>query len=77
MTTKSIAQIRYIHNRMPVIINNEDIDVWIDAESELDVALELLKSNISTLKCYPISNFVNPYRHNEPECIKPINLEDV
>jgi len=77
ITTQASKQASYIHNRMPVIINNENIDVWINSESKQDVVLELLKSYKSALDCYPVSTFVNSHRHNEPECIKPINLEDV
>ena len=35
ITTESALQINHIHNRMPAIINYENIDIWLDAASNL------------------------------------------
>lgn len=75
ITTQASRELRYIHNRMPGIINTEDIDRWIDPKYKIESALDLLQPYSGRLNCTPVSTFVNSYANNELECIKPITLE--
>ena len=57
---------------MPVIINYEDIDEWINIQSKTIRVLELLKPYSDELVIYPVSTFVNSYNNNALQCIQPI-----
>lgn len=74
ITTDPMDSIAHIHNRMPVILNHENLDIWtnISVHSHKD-ALQLLKPYSGTLEAYPVSTFVNSPRNNSPACIEPIH----
>lgn len=63
-----------IHNRMPVILNSESYDSWLNGEA----GKELLKAYpASEMKARPVSTHVNSPRNDDPKCIEPINQPDL
>ena len=74
ITTHSKGELRHIHHRMPIIINDHDIDQWIDTKSKDVKAFELIKPYENELEYYTVSKFVNSYTNNDSECIKPIKI---
>jgi putative SOS response-associated peptidase YedK len=71
ITTNINPALSWIHERMPVIIPNENIDIWINWKSYLPSdALGLLRPYSGELKAYRVSPIVNSVKNNSPECIK-------
>ncbi len=73
ITTAASKSVRDIHDRMPVILNAETYDAWLDIENQDAAKLNsILKEGlIRDLICYPVSKRVNNVRNNDTECIKP------
>lgn len=64
-----------IHNRMPVILDAEARDIWLDPNNQ-DAAIltALLKpSPESEMEAYPVSTMVNKPQNDTEECLKPIS----
>lgn len=71
LTTEPNELTRGIHNRMPVILEESDYDLWLDPDVE-DKAplLKLLRSyDSSAMKSEPVSTRVNNVRNDDPECV--------
>ena len=75
ITTEPAQPIAHIHNRMPVILNFDEIDEWTNINIPCDEALNKLASFSNPLEFYPVSNFVNSPKNNSEICIQPIIQE--
>jgi SOS response associated peptidase (SRAP) len=70
--------VQAIHNRMPVILQSEDEEQWLDASRT-----PFAKAK-SALKPYPdelmdahdVSPIVNSAKYDGPECIKPVSDDE-
>ncbi|MFA4987248.1 MAG: SOS response-associated peptidase family protein [Candidatus Brocadiia bacterium] len=65
--------LKHVHDRMPVILDREAEDVWLDP-LVLDPAklLPLLKSYPpEQMEFYPVSQIVNSPTHDTPACLVP------
>lgn len=69
ITTEPAENINHIHNRMPAILNQNNVDDWLNSESSLEIALDLLKP-YAGLQYHPISKYVNSVGNNSPKCIQ-------
>jgi putative SOS response-associated peptidase YedK len=74
ITTQASESFSEIHHRMPVILNSEIYEPWLDSQNQdLDELKNILKREIITeLVSYPVSKQVNSASHNNPACIEPI-----
>jgi putative SOS response-associated peptidase YedK len=63
-----------IHDRMPVILNASDYDLWLDpGMKNASVVSELLKPfDARMMRCYAVSTRVNNVQNDDEECTKPI-----
>lgn len=63
-----------LHDRMPMIIEPEDAELWMDREEIEPEPLEHLLQPIAAEKMdtYPVSTEVNNVRNNRPDLIEPI-----
>jgi putative SOS response-associated peptidase YedK len=63
-----------IHNRMPVILDDDGLDAWLDpgVEKVADVLPLLVPCPDDVLTAYPVSTAVNTVRNDEPELIRPL-----
>jgi putative SOS response-associated peptidase YedK len=62
-----------IHDRMPVILMPDDYDRWLDRDTSVEEARELLKPFPDELmQAYPVSRVVNSPKNDTEECIAPI-----
>jgi putative SOS response-associated peptidase YedK len=68
-----------IHNRMPVIVDREDRDRWLDSSvQEPDRLIALLKPyRASEMVAYDVSVRVNSPKYNQPDCIEPVKYQDI
>jgi putative SOS response-associated peptidase YedK len=78
ITTEANSLMRSIHDRMPVILQPQDYQQWLDpAVQKVDQLRSLLRpyeptSDLKTLTAHPVSVKVNNPRHDSPDCIEPI-----
>jgi putative SOS response-associated peptidase YedK len=65
-----------IHDRMPVILESENYDLWLDPTVQKPELLQPLLRSIDSdkLKTYPVSTKVNNSRNDSLECLKPIEV---
>ena len=71
ITTDPSNQINHIHNRMPAILDNPEMDLWINFDCPPNEALTCLKPYEKLLELYPVSTFVNSPANNSNQCILP------
>ena len=70
ITTSANELMQPIHDRMPVILEKEEVAAWIAPATRLEKALAMLKPCSSArMMTYPVSSLVNSARHDGPECI--------
>lgn len=75
-TTTPNAAASAIHDRMPVILNRDGVDAWIDVTTTPTAqALDLLRPYTGELVIAPVSRLVNQVRHDSPEVIRPVEIE--
>ena len=77
VTTAPSQWMARIHNRMPVILQDGQVDTWLDPTvSDPQRLGELLKAPMEDfLSCYPVSRGINSVRFDEPECAEKIDLD--
>lgn len=76
LTTEANNLIKPTHNRMPVILQQKEIDAWLDPEQDPEKLKRLLGPiGSDVLACHPVSDFVNNPRHEGHECIEPPQSE--
>lgn len=76
ITTESNAQLRFLHDRMPVILENgsEDVGMWLDPRrNEWSEELQaLLKPFEGELECYAVSGDVGKVGNDSPSFVVPV-----
>ncbi len=73
LTTTPNAVASTVHDRMPVILDGADYDLWLDpGMTDADVACDLLKPyGARLMRCYPVSSRVNNVANDDEECSSP------
>lgn len=74
ITTTATQQMSQIHERMPVVLESELYDTWLDAEfNDTNVLQDILTaSRDDVLEIYPVSNYVNNARNDGAQCIEKV-----
>ncbi|CAJ1001055.1 SOS response-associated peptidase [Brevibacillus aydinogluensis] len=77
ITTRPNEVVADIHDRMPVILRQEDEDLWLDRES---FDPELLRSLLAPydagqMRAYPVPTIVGSPKNDCPECIKEVSWQ--
>ena len=74
ITTQANDLVRAFHERMPVILDQEDFDLWLDptVTDPLRVLPLLRPYPADKMKAYPVSSVVNSPRHESEECVHPL-----
>lgn len=75
LTTVANELLQPIHERMPVILNPKDYDLWLDPQVQTSEPLHqvLCPYPAPAMTAYPVSTLVNKAQHNSPECIIPLD----
>jgi putative SOS response-associated peptidase YedK len=70
LTTPPNSVTATVHDRMPVILDREGYDLWLDpGMTDVQVVSELLKPyNAAAVSSYPISTQVNRVENDDVEC---------
>lgn len=78
ITTEASDAVGRIHDRMPLVVARDDWQQWLDPDlADSEVVHRLLTPATSQhLAAYPVSTRVNDVRHNGPELVEPLPLED-
>ena len=73
ITTVPNELVASIHNRMPVILRQEDEDTWLDKEADPTQLLALLKAYpADKMEAYPVSRAVNSPANEGAELMQPV-----
>jgi putative SOS response-associated peptidase YedK len=77
LTTTPNAVTSAVHDRMPVILNRIDYDLWLDPGfTEVAAASELLNPyDARLMRCYPVSTRIDHAANDDAECCAPVTLE--
>src|SRR5262249_45879156 len=73
ITTLASPDIAHIHHRMPVIVQPDAFDFWLDCRNvdEMSAAAVLAPSAAGLLEAYEISDAVNRAANDSPELLEP------
>jgi putative SOS response-associated peptidase YedK len=76
LTTTPNAVTSTVHDRMPVILDPDNYDLWLDPGMQDVVAIsEVLKPyDARLMRCYPVSTRVNNVSNDDLECSRPVEL---
>ncbi|NJL64972.1 MAG: SOS response-associated peptidase [Methylacidiphilales bacterium] len=74
LTTNANELMEPIHARIPVILQPEDYDLWLDVQVQDPEMLKPLLQSFpaDAMTAYPVITVVNNARNNTPECIVPL-----
>jgi putative SOS response-associated peptidase YedK len=74
LTTTPNAVTSSVHDRMPVILDPDAYDLWLDpGMNDVSAASDLLKPFDARLtRCYPVSTRVNSVVNDDAECSAPV-----
>ena len=74
LTTTPNAVTAAVHDRMPVMLDIDSYDLWLDpGMKDVDLVSELLKPCSATImRLYPVSARVNHVANDDEECSAPV-----
>jgi putative SOS response-associated peptidase YedK len=72
LTQPSRPPVEAIHDRMPLVLEKEAWDRWLDpALVDADALAPLLAPTSPELVAFPVGSHVNDPRHDDPACLQP------
>src|SRR6202051_116459 len=76
LTTTPNAVTAVVHDRMPVILDPDSYDLWLDpGMRDVNSASELLKPyDARQMRCYPVSTRINYVSNDDESCSTPVEL---
>jgi putative SOS response-associated peptidase YedK len=76
LTTTPNAVTSAIHDRMPVILQPDSYDLWLDpGMTNVQVVSELLNPyDARSMRNYPVSTRINHVANDDEECSRPVEL---
>jgi putative SOS response-associated peptidase YedK len=76
LTTTPNAVTSAIHDRMPVILDRDSYDLWLDPGMQNVAAIsEMLKPyDARLMRCYPVSSRINHVANDDEECSRPVEI---
>lgn len=77
LTRDSIGHLGSIHDRMPLFLDPDHADAWLDPTTDnvrdvLDAAIDAAPALADTLEDHEVSKAVGNVRNNSPELIEPV-----
>ncbi len=74
LTTAASKSVRSIHHRMPVILQPEVYDAWLDPDLQDVQQLEMMLQHhhLRDMQSHPVSKLVNRVQNNSEACISPL-----
>jgi len=72
LTTAASEPVARLHDRMPVILEPEDFDLWLDpGEQGVERLRWLFEPAAGVLEMYPVSSYVNKATNEGERCVEP------
>lgn len=77
LTTEANSIMQPLHDRMPVILQQEHFDFWLDNQFNDQAQLEkiLVPFAADELQTWPVDKLVNKAANDEPRCVEPVKQE--
>jgi putative SOS response-associated peptidase YedK len=78
LTTAPNAVASAVHDRMPVILDPDSYDLWLDPwMRDAAAASEMLKPyDARLMRCYPVSTRINHVANDDEECSRCVVLAE-
>ena len=78
LTTSPNAVTSAVHDRMPVILDPGNYDLWLDpGMKDVSAASDLLKPcDARLMRCYPVSSRVNDVGNDDDECSRRVEVSE-
>jgi putative SOS response-associated peptidase YedK len=78
LTTAANKAISGLHHRMPVILEGDARELWLDSSVQNPELLSslLVPHRGASLHLTPVSTLVNNVRNESPQCLVPVTLEE-
>ena len=79
LTTTPNAVTASVHDRMPVILDPDSYDLWLDpGMTKVEAVSDLLKPcDAERMRCYPVSTRINHVANDDEECSAPVELAEI
>jgi len=79
LTTTPNAVTSAVHDRMPVILESDDYDLWLDpGMNNVSEISELLKPfDAGLMRSYPVSTRINHVANDDEECSRPVEVAQI
>ena len=79
LTTTPNAVTAAVHDRMPVILDPDGYDLWLDpGMTNVTEASELLQPyDARLMRCYPVSTRIDSVVNDDEECSAPVELVEI
>jgi putative SOS response-associated peptidase YedK len=79
LTTTPNAVTASVHDRMPVILDPDGYELWLDpGMTKVEAVSDLLKPyDAKRMRCYPVNNRVNSAVNDDAECSAHVELAEV
>jgi putative SOS response-associated peptidase YedK len=79
LTTTPNAVTSPVHDRMPVILDPDSYDLWLDpGMRDVSAASDLLKPyDARRMRCYPVSSRINRVGNDDEDCSAPVELAEI
>ncbi len=72
LTTDAAPWIRFVHDRMPVILEGDDRLLWLDPEATPAELKSVLRPQSEPMVLQPVSTVVNRATNESAECVRPV-----
>ena len=72
ITTDAVGELAEIHDRMPLMLAEDDWDTWLNPDAPLDPELLARPPDVQDIELREISTLVNSVRNNGPELLEPV-----
>jgi putative SOS response-associated peptidase YedK len=78
LTTTPNAVTSSVYARMPVILHQDNYDLWLDPGlTDVQVVSELLKPyDAKAMGCYPVSTRIDHVANDDEDCSQPVVLAE-
>jgi hypothetical protein len=78
LTTTPNVVTSTVHDRMPVILDPDSYDLWLDpGMTNVEAVSEMLKPyDARQMRCYPVSTRINHVVNDDEECSRPVELAE-
>jgi putative SOS response-associated peptidase YedK len=79
LTTTPNAVTSAVHDRMPVILDPDSYDLWLDpGMTKVEAVSDLLRPcDALQMRCFPVSSRINSVVNDDEECSRPVELGEI